>query len=786
MKNGYRILFVAMIAWTAGFPACGKDSDGAGEDADAGDADGDGAGDGGDASDVPAEEPAPCTDDGDCDNGIFCDGEETCDDDGECEPGDEPDCEDADPCTMDFCDTDSDSCDSEPKDMDDDGYIDETCDGTDCNDDDPDIYPGAPVGCTTDDDDCNGNEDKDNDDDGHDRVGCEDGDDCNDENETIYRDAPIECDGEEEVDADCNGNEDDDNDGDGALSVDCEDGTDCDDGDGNIYPGADPACGADHDCNGYEDNDNDNDGYVWDECPDGDDCNDAVEYINPGGVVECRDEDYDCNGHPDDDQDGDGFERKVEQNGWPACDGTDCNDDDDTVHPGAVEICDDIDQDCNGEILDAEGADDDGDGFLDASCGGDDCDDGSARYNPAADPDVCTADDYDCDESLDDLGPMPASRIDNGNDGAGFPDVAWSGSRYGAVWAERDSDPGTDFEIFFARFHADGEPDGAVVNVTRNDTNETRPAIAFAGDRWGIVCQDDAYEHSSFVTLSADALTRLPEWDSSPTELSAGGCEYNYTPRIASNGSDGFGVVWNTYCGATSSNGIPFTVGDPDGSVGSVLELVDNAYSSNKWPDIAWNDGKYGVVWEVQDPTDTNVYFDLVDPSTPEDLGGDGELSITSTFPVEGENAIRPRIAGGTVNLGGDDAHGFGVVWVRQEMSDMEVHGQVISHAAEFSQHVLISTLSDRAFDRPADISWNASRYAVAWTDGLGAGTYRILFSQMDAAAGSVGANVVIAPDGDQPQYPALAWSGENFTAAWKIIEGEDMERIVLANLICT
>ncbi len=786
MKNGYWILFAAMLAWAAGFSACGTDADDTDNDADAGDVPDGGEGDGDDAADLPTEEPAPCTDDDDCDNGVFCDGEETCGDDGECQSGDEPDCDDADPCTMDFCDADSDSCDSKPKDEDDDGYIDETCDGTDCNDDNPDIYPGAPVGCTADDDDCNGNEDHDNDDDGHDRLDCEDGDDCNDENENIYRDAPVECDSEVEVDADCNGNEDDDNDDDGALSADCEDGTDCDDSDGNIYPGADPACGADHDCNGYMDNDNDNDGYVWEECPDGDDCDDSAEYINPGGVVECRDEDYDCNGHPDNDQDGDSVERENEQNGWPACGGTDCNDDDDTVHPGAVEICDDIDQNCNDDILDAVGADDDGDTVLDEACGGGDCDDTTDRYHsPSPDsppPDVCTPDDYDCNGETDDMGPMDALRVDDRDAHATMPAVAWSGTEYGVVWADEDSEG--NMEIFFRRVDAEGVPIETSVNVSDDAPGSEFPAITWCNGRWGIVWQDDTGAYAYFITLSSDGATRQPDWSSSPGSLTAPGSDYNWGPRIASNGSDEFGIVWSTYY-STAVFGIYFATAGLEGTLGIELELVDNAHARNQSPDITWSSGKYGVVWEVLESSDFNVYFDLVDASASEDLGGDGEVCLTNEYPVAGEDAIWPRIAAGTVNLGEDDVDGFAVTWVRQEAPLREIHGQVVSHSGDHSAHVLLSTMSNQAYNLPTTMAWNGVHYGVAWLDGLGGPGYQIFFARMDVAGSLAGEYVLVASD-NFSEYPALAWNDENFGIAWRITEDEVVSQILLATMVCT
>jgi len=121
------------------------------------------------------------------------------------------------------------------------------------------------------------------------------------------------------------------------------------------------------------------------------DCDDDNRMTWPGATELCDGEDNDCDGQIDAveaDQDGDGHR---------VCEG-DCDDEDYTVRPGAVEVCDGgKDTDCDGVAQDY--LDEDGDGWtLCAS----DCDDAEPLAHPTRE-EVCDGIDNDCNGFADDI-----------------------------------------------------------------------------------------------------------------------------------------------------------------------------------------------------------------------------------------------------------------------------------------------------------------------------------------------------------------------------------------------
>jgi hypothetical protein len=206
---------------------------------------------------------------------------------------------------------------------------------------------------------------------------------------------------------------------------------DCADNDEAIHPGADEVCdGLDNDCDGETDGDDaiDQRTFYWDDDLDGygetettmvgcssaegfvpysGDCDDADPDIHPSADEWCDGIDNNCDDsidgsdsvdaiayHPDVDGDGYGSDIEEERSCSPISDmitdGSDCDDTRSESYPGAIELCDTLDNDC--------------DSFIDNDCVGDPIDpdtDADTDTDTDADADADTDADADADTDAD-------------------------------------------------------------------------------------------------------------------------------------------------------------------------------------------------------------------------------------------------------------------------------------------------------------------------------------------------------------------------------------------------
>jgi hypothetical protein len=99
-----------------------------------------------------------CTTSSECSDGVYCNGPEQCVA-SVCVGGTPIDCVDTDACTVDTCSEAGATCVHAPQDRDADTYGDAACGGTDCNDLDAAVHPGAADPCDGVDNDCDGSTD---------------------------------------------------------------------------------------------------------------------------------------------------------------------------------------------------------------------------------------------------------------------------------------------------------------------------------------------------------------------------------------------------------------------------------------------------------------------------------------------------------------------------------------------------------------------------------------------------------------------------------------------------
>jgi hypothetical protein len=211
----------------------------------------------------------------------------------------------------------------------------------------------------------------------------------------------------------------------------------------------------------YADNDNDNygDSLLGFFCAppaggitQGGDCDGMNSAINPGAAEICNGVDDDCNGTADDglifltyfvDTDGDGFGAGTATSSCAPITGSvtnngDCNDGNPAINPNATEVCNGVDDDCDGVVDDGLTfltyyTDADGDGYGSTTSTGvsscnpvagavtnnTDCNDDSVAVNPGVTSDGCNGVDNDCDGQTDENASFENYYADGDGDGFG-------------------------------------------------------------------------------------------------------------------------------------------------------------------------------------------------------------------------------------------------------------------------------------------------------------------------------------------------------------------------------
>jgi len=295
------------------------------------------------------------------------------------------------------------------------------------------------------------------------------------------------------------------------------------------------------------------------------------------------------------DQDGDGYKgpRPGYAPGAPGSCGDDCDDTNPNAHPGGTEICDGVDNDCNGIVDDNMTYVPSGQGDVRVSGPSKLSEPGGIAYNGklyGVNYDTKVSDYYrNYFKGLSATGTTVVSetpiakQLDN-NVFAGS--IAWTGAMFGTAW----SDPrNTDYDIYFNRLDADGKKLGPDLRLTEATGYSLGPDVIWNGSEFLVTW---------YLQLTAGGPTIYGQRIGVDGAKLGGVVQltqpvwFAESPRLAE-GISKLGLAFNM--GDANSQQVGFRLLGPDfSSPGSLIQLSKDTGTG---PAVVWNGDRYVVVY---------------------------------------------------------------------------------------------------------------------------------------------------------------------------------------------
>jgi hypothetical protein len=298
----------------------------------------------------------------------------------------------------------------------------------------------------------------------------------------------------------------------------------------------------------------------------------------------------------DNDEDGFNGPRPGFRVGSPGACGDDCNDTSALAHPGAVEVCDGVDNDCNGVV-------DDGAAYVPVrmdpvllSTGGRHAELGgiafgknrfAATFSEQKDHWANTFSSFEPNGTI----VVPATPLTHVNTDTMTGPIVWNGAVFGAAWEDRRDG---DFEIYFNRLDEAGQKFAPDLRVTSADEFSLRPDLIWNGAEFTIVWADQRHGDDQWRIYGqrVNAEGKLVGSNVGLTDL-GDDCD---APHIAK-GDTEFAIVYNQRRLSTS-RGLMFRTVAPDlSSQGPAIVLAEDGAASST---IAWTGDRYVVVWDTR------------------------------------------------------------------------------------------------------------------------------------------------------------------------------------------
>jgi hypothetical protein len=329
------------------------------------------------------------------------------------------------------------------------------------------------------------------------------------------------------------------------------------------------------------------------------------------------------------------------------------------------------------------------------------------------------------------------------------PRAVWTGSEYGVVWEENGF-------VAFRRFDRNGAAIGSEVLLGAASPGAFAPDIAWTGQEYGLVWSQYVVTPEIFFTRLAPEATALM----TPVQISAG--QNPQDPKVSWNGTN-YGVVWQGF-GSTQTiyfrRVVPLNV-----ATGTILELTPAGAGSFQ-PAIAAGGTDWGVAWaDYRNGSDSEIYFARVSAAGAK-LGTDTRVTNAtggSVFPALAWSGSEWGVTNEDFRSG-DSEQWFGRVTLAGVKTGTDFR---VTNAAGTSQQ--------------ASIVWAGGRYALSWSDDRNAGEQEIYFSRVgcdcvDADADTF-SSCVDCDDGRAATFPGATQICDGFNnncsdVNWPLLTG--------------
>ncbi len=412
------------------------------------------------------------------------------------------------------------------------------------------------------------------------------------------------------------------------------------------------------------------------------------------------------------DRDGDGFGNP----GVVTCpfgSTTDCSDRSPTAFPGATEVCNGLDDNCNGQIDEA------------ASC---------TRACNAASESALT-------------GALVPSGLDSFQTA-----LVWTGSEYGVAW-EDHRNPGFDpSEVYFTTLTRQGGKIGPDINVSLDGAESREPALAWSGREIGLLWNELVGSHVWFRRIDPSANTVGMPRVVSNTLGSPEGTALAWSGRR-------FGAAWTEVVSETSSRQLFFAALDEFGNIACGKVLLSPSPNLDTSPRMAASGSRFAIVHDRWDYPDRDVALTIVDD----------DCQV-----IRGEAAI---VSGPNLSERADIAWNgdrFGLIWSDQRTGADELWFKTLDlDGNPLTPDVQITSVAPDIPYLPR-LQGTGNEFHAAWVQAPPEASGGITkYARVSNSGALLAPPIDLTPTGAEINTLSLAWNGVDDGVVWSQSAGQ-------------